>query len=147
MKKKDMEKLFPNITDEQLKELEKLEADAFERGKKESAETYKKAEAERLLDEAIVSSGAKNKKAVKALLELDKIKLQDGTFAGLSEQIAELKKNCEYLFETEVKKPKFTAQSKGVKELTRKGFEAMGYKKRLKLFLENPALYKQLQER
>ena len=147
MKKKDIEKLFPNITEEQLKELERLEAEAFKRGKNESDEAYKKAETERLLDEAIASSGAKNKKAVKALLELDKITLGDEGLKGLSEQITELKKSCGYLFESENKKPQFTAQQKGAKELTKKGFEGMSYKKRLKLFLENPALYKELQER
>lgn len=147
MKKKDIEKLFKGITEEQFKELEKLENEAFEKGKKESEEAYKKAETDRLLDEALASSGAKNKKAVKALLELDKISLKNGVLEGLSEQMVELKKNCEYLFESDIKKPQFTAQSKGTKELTKKGFENMGYKKRLKLFLENPMLYKQLNER
>ena len=142
MKKKDIEKLFPAITEEQLKELEKLEADAFQRGKAESEESYKKAETARLLDEALAKSGAKNKKAVKALLELDKITLEKDGLKGLSEQIEGLKKSCDYLFEGEAKKPQFTAQSKG--ELTKNGFEGMSYKKRLKLFLENPTLYKQL---
>ena len=147
MKKKDIEKLFPNITEEQLKELEKLETEAFQRGRRESDESYKKVETERLIDEAIVSSGAKNKKAVKALLELDKISLDGKELKGLSEQLSELKKNCDYLFAGDTQKPQFTAQSKGSKELTKKAFEGMSYKKRLKLFLENPALYKQMQER
>lgn len=145
MKKKDVEKLFPNITEEQLKELERIENEAFLRGKKESSDAYKKAETERLLDAEITKSGAKNKRAVKALLELDKICLEDGVLKGLSEQISELKKSCDYLFETETKKPQFTAGSKGSKELTKKGFDSMSYKKRLKLFLENPTLYKELQ--
>ncbi|MBR4173501.1 MAG: phage scaffolding protein, partial [Clostridia bacterium] len=114
-----------------------------QRGKAESEESYKKAETARLLDEAIASSGAKNKKAVKALLELDKITLEKDGLKGLSEQIEGLKKSCDYLFESETKKPQFTAQSKG--EITKRGFEGMSYKKRLKLFLENPTLYKQLQ--
>lgn len=147
MKKKDIEKLFPNITEEQLKELERIEAEAFRRGKAESDEAYKKTETERLLDEAIASSGAKNKKAVKALLELDKITLEEEGLKGFKEQISELKKSCGYLFDGESKKPQFTAQQKGAKELTKKSFEGMSYKKRLKLFLENPALYKELQER
>lgn len=147
MKKKDIEKLFPNITEEQFKELERIEKEAFEKGKKESEEAHKKAETDRLLNEAIATSGAKNNMAVKALLELDKIGLKDGVLTGISEQIEKLKKSCDYLFESEIKKPQFTAQNKGSKELTKKGFEAMGYKKRLKLFLENPTLYKQLNER
>ena len=147
MKKKEIEKIFPNITEEQLKELEKLESEAFERGKKEAESSFSKAEFERLLDEEISLSGAKNKKAVKALLELDKISLNEGKMDGLAEQLKELKKNCEYLFEADGKKPKFTAANKASKEVTKKSFENMGYKKRLKLFLENPALYKELQER
>ena len=147
MKKKDIETLFPKITEEQLKELEKIENAAFERGKKEALDAYKKADTERLLDEAITKSGAKNKKAVKALLELDKLSLEDGVLKGLSEQIENLRKNCDYLFETESKKPQFTTKSKSSNEITKKGFESMSYKKRLKLFLENPTLYKELQSK
>ena len=39
MKKKEIEKIFPNITDEQLKELEKLETEAYEKGKNLFSET------------------------------------------------------------------------------------------------------------
>lgn len=147
MKKKEIEKIFPNVTDEQLKVLEKLETESYEKGKKETEELYKKSELERLINDGISESGAKNIKAVKALLELEKIALDEGKLSGFSEQIDELKKSCGYLFETESKKPQFTAQNKGAKELTKKSFETLGYKKRLKLFLENPALYKQLSER
>ena len=147
MKKKDIEKIFPNVTEEQVKELEKLLAEAYEKGKAESDAAYKKSEIERLLDEGIVSSGAKNKKAVAALLELDKISLKDGKLEGFAEQIEKLKESCEYLFATDCKKPRFTAQSSGTKELTKGSFEKLSYKKRLKLFLENPSLYRQLQGR
>lgn len=147
MKKKEIEKIFPNITDEQLKELERFEREAYEKGKRETEELYKTTELERLINDGISKSGAKNIKAVKALLELEKIALDKGELKGFSQQIDELKKSCGYLFDTEEKKPQFTAQNKGAKELTKKSFESLGYKKRLKLFLENPALYKQLQER
>ena len=147
MKKKEIEKLFPNITEEQIKELEGLENEAFQKGKREAEEGFKKAEEERLLNEAIIKSGAKNEKAVKALLELDKITVDKDGVKGLSEQIEGLKKSCDYLFDCETKKPQFTAQSKGSKELTKKGFDSMSYKKRLKLFLENPSLYKELSSR
>ena len=80
-------------------------------------------------------------------MELDKISLEDGVLKGALEQIAELRKNCDYLFETETKKPQFTAKSKASSEITKKGFESMSYKKRLKLFLENPTLYKELQSK
>ena len=144
MKKKDIEKIFPNVTEEQVKELEKLLAEAYEKGKAESDEAYKKSEITRLLDEGLASSGAKNKKAVAALLELDKISLKDGKLDGFSEQIDALKESCDYLFESDCKKPRFTAQSNGAKELTKGNFDKLSYKKRLKLFLENPALYRQL---
>lgn len=147
MVKKELEKIFPNITDEQLKEIERLEAKSYERGKKETEALYKKSELERLINEEISKSGAKNTKAVKALLELEGITLDNGKLNGLSEQLDALKQSCAYLFEAEDKKPRFSTQTKGAKELTKKGFDNLGYKKRLKLFIENPALYKQLQER
>ena len=147
MKKKDLEKIFPNITEEQLKMISEIESDSYAKGKAESETAYREAEMSRLIDSGIKESGAKNQKAVAALLEMDKISYENGELKGFYEQLEQIKKDCDYMFEEDTKKPKFTAPEKSSKELSKKGFEALGYKKRLKLFLENPTLYRQLTQR
>ncbi|MFA6333913.1 MAG: phage scaffolding protein, partial [Methanoregula sp.] len=42
--------------------------------------------------------GAKNMKAVKAIIDLEKVQAKDGAITGLDEQIVELKKSDAYLF-------------------------------------------------
>ena len=64
------------------------------------------------IDLALIKAGAKNSKAVKALLDLDKITLSDkGEVVGISEQLESIKKDNDYLFNvselTEPSKPKF----------------------------------------
>lgn len=55
------------------------------------------------LNAAILAAGGKNSRAIRALLPLEKIELQeDGTLAGLD--LEELKKTDGYLFRTEEKK-------------------------------------------
>lgn len=53
-------------------------------------------EVENLLNKA----GSKNNIAVKALLKMDNIKLENDKIIGLSEQLEEVKKNNDYLFTT-----------------------------------------------
>lgn len=55
------------------------------------------------LEQALKNIKAKNTKALKALLDLEKVKLDGETLLGLEDQITALKKENEYLFEKEVK--------------------------------------------
>lgn len=55
------------------------------------------------LEQALKGTKAKNTKALKALLDLEKVKLDGETLLGLEDQITALKKENEYLFEKEVK--------------------------------------------
>ncbi len=51
------------------------------------------------IDGALTAAGAKNNKAVRALLDLPKVKLgEDGKLAGFDEQLAALQKSDGYLF-------------------------------------------------
>ena len=55
------------------------------------------------LDMALTGAKGKNPKAIKALLDMDKIKLDEEGLKGLEDQLASLKTNESYLFETESK--------------------------------------------
>lgn len=50
------------------------------------------------LKETIASFGAKNLKAVSALIDKSKINIEDGEVFGLSEQLKKIKDECDYLF-------------------------------------------------
>lgn len=63
---------------------------------------------------------ARNPKAVKALLDFEKVKYEDGKFIGLEEQIKELKEQESYLFEDEI--PTGTGMGKQSKQETKEEF-------------------------
>lgn len=69
---------------------------------KEAEETVKKLKFEHKLEDHLKSAKAKNIKAVKALLEMDKIALgEDDSLSGLDEQLEAIRENDEYLFESD----------------------------------------------
>ena len=53
------------------------------------------------LEGALNSAKSKNNKALKALLDMNSIKYQEGKFEGLQEQIEALQKDASYLFDLE----------------------------------------------
>lgn len=57
------------------------------------------------LDSVLKESKCKNTKALKALLNMEGIKLNEGKFEGLEEQLKTLKESDSYLFDTEEKQP------------------------------------------
>lgn len=56
------------------------------------------------LENALNLSGAKNSKALKGMLDLEKCTFKDGKYEGLDEQISQIKKDNDWLFNTSVKK-------------------------------------------
>ena len=137
----EIKKIIPEITEEQLAAIAQLMNQEYEKGKKEAESGFEQSQKEEKLDETISAAGAKNVKAVKALLDMDAI-AQDPK--SLEKQLAAIKKECPYLFETDEKKPQFTSGKTKSGSVDKKTFDNMSYRKRLKLFSENPELYKQL---
>ncbi|WP_138090854.1 phage scaffolding protein [Halalkalibacterium halodurans] len=92
---------------EKVKDNEELTAE-IERLKGENATT--KSELEKKLEQqafdhkletALAGAKVKNTKAVKALLDMDMIKLDGDTLKGLDDQLSKLKESDDYLFESE----------------------------------------------
>ena len=50
------------------------------------------------LEAAMTKSGAKNTKALRGLLDMEKIQFQDGALTGFDEQIEQIKAENDYLF-------------------------------------------------
>ncbi|QTL96553.1 scaffolding protein [Iocasia frigidifontis] len=97
--------------DNQLEELKKKAGDneelnqriqELEEQNKTTAEEYESQLAAQKFDfeleKAIREAGARNPKAVKALLNTDEIKLEDGKLTGLDAQLEKLQKDEDYLF-------------------------------------------------
>lgn len=67
------------------------------------------------LDGALSGAKAKNAKAVKALLDMEGLKMNNGEIVGLNEQLEKVKEENGYLFEddTAEQKPKFAGTTPG----------------------------------
>lgn len=99
------------------------------------------------IESALREMKAKNPKAVKALLDLEKIKLVDGQLVGLEEQIKTLKTSDDYLFASDKLKGNTPpGGSTGITPTDKNPFSKEHYNltEQAKLFKENPELYNQL---
>jgi hypothetical protein len=54
------------------------------------------------IDKAIIQSKAKNPKALKALLDMEKLKLDDGKLSGIEEQLKAIKDSDSYMFNDDI---------------------------------------------
>ncbi len=87
----------------------------FEQAQADSKKQLEAMQFDHALESALSGAKARNTKAVCALLETDKLKLnKDGTLTGLSEQLDKIKAENDYLFESEAPVPQFLGHSGGV---------------------------------
>lgn len=107
--KKDIKKRDKDLEDLQgkIKDNEELnsEIETLKAANKKASEDYEakinQISFDTKFDKAIAEYKAKNPKALRALLDMDKVKLVDDTFIGLEEQVKALKESDAYLFEQE----------------------------------------------
>lgn len=103
------------------------------------------------LSEALTGAKAKNAKAVKALLNMDGLKFNEGEIIGLDKQLEALKSENDYLFESDKPAPRIVKGTGGGDplpgaEVTKEAFNKMGYRDRVALKKDNPDLYAELSE-
>ena len=65
------------------------------------------------LSAALTGAKAKNAKAVKALLDMDGLKFNEGKIVGLDEQLTQIKADNDYLFESDEPAPEFVKGTNG----------------------------------
>lgn len=162
--KKKLEEELKN-RDEQLEELKKIDAEGLkaqiEKLQKENQDAKKQYEAElsqvrlnNAIEMALVAAKAKNIKAVKALLDLSKIKLDGENLIGFKEQVDVLKQadDSKFLFEETQSSPQFKGLKPGesfnddasvIKNPWSK--EHFNLTEQGRIYRENPELAKQLQ--
>lgn len=94
------------------------------------------------IDTALTAAGARNTKAVKALLDVSKVKLgEDGKLSGWDEQLAAVRKSDAYLF-AEKQKPNFRGFNPGasgdIKPDTNVDMSKMSYEELAAYMESNP---------
>lgn len=164
MKKEEIMELIPALSSEDAQALSELWEEEISKEKEALSAEFdvekirKEAKEEALLlaekkileekreaaiESALLSANSKSVKALRALIDLEKVNFSDGELKGLAEQIEEIKNECGFLFfEENEEKPKFT---KGMEPFEQKAdIDGLSYKERLKLFKEMPELYKKL---
>lgn len=101
-----------------------------------------------VLDGAISSSGAKNAKAVKALLDLDSLKASKNQADDISRALEAVKTDNDYMFESKepIKNPVRETNNPDITKswITKESFAKMGYAERLNLKRNNPEKYAEL---
>ena len=146
----------------QLKDLQKNNADVEALNKlveqlqlsNKQLEANHKTEMEKLqfdyaLEGALNSAKSKNNKALKALLDMNSIKYQEGKFEGLQEQIEALQKDASYLFDLDTT-PQNTGglgnYSRGNNNptITKEQFRSMSYMEKMNLYNKDKDLFNQL---
>ena len=99
------------------------------------------------LDSALNSAKCKNTKALKALLDIDSIKYQDGKLEGLESQLNALKESDSYLFDGTVPANTGSIGNFGRSNpqvITKEQFNDMSYTEKVNLFNNNKELYDSL---
>lgn len=138
-------------TQAELLRLQNALQEEKERHEKEFADYVKnkqEKEFQAALTRELAAFGARNQTAVKSLLDMDRISLENGTLAGLSEQIWELKKENDFLFDNTEKMLQFIRPAaKGSTEMSVEDFQKMGYMERLKMKKEQPELYQMMKQK
>ena len=146
---KQLEKLTKNDAD--VEALNKL-VEQLQLSNKELEANHKQ-EMDRLqfnfaLDSALTNAKSKNNKALKALLNMDNIKYQEGKLEGLQEQIEALQKDASYLFDLDT-----TPQNTGGlgnfgrgnnPTITKEQFRSMSYMEKMDLYNKDKDLFNQL---
>ncbi|MER2171926.1 MAG: phage scaffolding protein [Psychrobacillus psychrodurans] len=125
---------------QQIQKLQEENKDAQTEYEKKLAETQRTF----ALDSALSGAKVKNLKAVKALLDADKIKLDGDKLSGLDEQLEALKTSDAYLFEAaEEKKPTFSTKPmpKGDKFTKEEIMAIKDSSQRIQAIQDNPDLF------
>ena len=146
---KQLEELTKNNADvEALNKLvEQLQLSNKELEDKHSKETYN-LQFDFALEGALNNAKSKNNKALKALLDMNSIKYQEGKFEGLQEQIEALQKDASYLFDLDT-----TPQNTGGlgnfgrgnnPTITKEQFRSMSYMEKMDLYNKDKDLFNQL---
>lgn len=90
---------FKDLDVDEIKKQAKEYKEKFEKAEKEGKEELEKLQFEHKLESALSGAKAKNIKAVKALINMEGLKLNGDDIVGLKEQLEAIQKDNDYLFD------------------------------------------------
>ncbi len=93
------------------------------------------------VENALMKEKARNLVAVRALLNMEGITLEEGQLVGFDEQVRKLKQESGYLFESGEDNVQFMRPTGDAAVMTQEEFQKLGYMEKLKLKKEQPELY------
>lgn len=113
-----------NDANTEIQKFKDMDIDGIKKAADDWKETAEKAKADAdkqisqmkfdyALSAALTGAKAKNAKAVKALLDMNGLKFNDGKIVGLDEQLAQIKADNDYLFESDEPAPEFVKGTNG----------------------------------
>lgn len=113
-----------NDANTEIQKFKDMDIDGIKKAADDWKETAEKAKADAdkqisqmkfdyALSAALTGAKAKNAKAVKALLDMDGLKFNDGKIVGLDEQLVQIKADNDYLFESDEPAPEFVKGTNG----------------------------------
>lgn len=113
-----------NDANTEIQKFKDMDIDGIKKAADDWKETAEKAKADAdkqisqmkfdyALSAALTVAKAKNAKAVKALLDMNGLKFNDGKIVGLDEQLAQIKADNDYLFESDEPAPEFVKGTNG----------------------------------
>lgn len=113
-----------NDANTEIQKFKDMDIDGIKKAADDWKETAEKAKADAnkqisemkfdyALTAALTGAKAKNVKAVKALLDMEGLKLNDDKIIGLDEQLSQIKADNDYLFESDTPAPTFVKGTNG----------------------------------
>ncbi|WEV51668.1 phage scaffolding protein [Lactobacillus sp. ESL0731] len=143
---KDLKKLRKESSDnEDLSKQLKDWQDKYKQDTEQLNQQLSQTKLANAINQALTADKVRNPKAIKGLLNMDDIKLNDkGELIGLDEQIAAIKKSDAYLFDEGSKQPYNPAS--GSPATNTKAFKDLSLVERVQLKRDNPELFERENE-
>jgi len=130
-------KLLPELSDEVKAELEKAFSAQYEKGRSDLIKEQEKSCFDEAVTRALEDAGAIDTEIAFSVMDMENVIFEAGDFLGLSDEIDRVKSQYGFLFHQDG--PQFSAGNSDSDEID---LSALNYLERLRLYRENPELYK-----
>lgn len=139
-------KTFDGVNVEELKNKVATLTNDLAESEKKHGEKLAELEFNSVLDSAVSASGTRNTKALKALLDVEKLRTSKNQGEDIKAAIEAVKAENDYLFVSNepIKNPVAPTNNPSVVGITKEAFAKMGYGERVNLKRNNPEKYKEL---
>lgn len=129
--------IIGDISDEAKDELKNALLAEYEKGREDRIAEEEQTALADLVTSKLEEAGALDTELAKSVMNMESVAFENGEMTGLSEEIERLKSEYGFLFRQDG--PQFSREASGSADVD---ISTLNYLERLKLFKENPDLYK-----